>query len=372
MLDKFQQIVKERHQYARDWKAKTGGKVVGYLCTYTPEEIMYAAGVLPVRILGSHEPQDVTDPHIFGMYCPLCRDCLAQGLKGRYDYLDGIIISQCCLHMRQVFWSWKLHLPTSFSHYIHMPVKVQSARAKPFLSKELVEFKTALEEWTGKAIPTEALDTAIETYNTNRRLMKQIYELRQSDDPPISGAEAMEIVVSSQISDKATHNQLLAEALEYLPERKNDQDTGVRLMLVGSENDDTEFVRMVESLGVTCVIDDHCTGSRYFWNEVIPEENRIEAIAARYIDRVPCPSKDWEKRLRFEHIQKLIQDYQVQGVMVIQQKFCDPHELDIPPLMEFLKEKDIPTLFLEVDVTMPAGQFQVRIEAFLEMLQLEI
>ena len=71
---------------------RTGGKVIGYFCTYVPEEILHAAGVLPVRILGSHEPQDVTEPHIFGMYCPFCRDCLAQGLQGRYDYLDGIMI----------------------------------------------------------------------------------------------------------------------------------------------------------------------------------------------------------------------------------------------------------------------------------------
>jgi benzoyl-CoA reductase subunit C len=78
MFDKFAEIHKGRHDYARAWKERTGGKVMGTFCTYVPEEILYAAGVLPVRILGSHEPQDVTEPHIFGMYCPFCRDCLAQ------------------------------------------------------------------------------------------------------------------------------------------------------------------------------------------------------------------------------------------------------------------------------------------------------
>lgn len=67
MIEMFQEWYENRHEYAKYWKDKTGGKVLGYFCTYVPEEICYAAGVLPVRILGSHEPQDVTEPHIFAM-----------------------------------------------------------------------------------------------------------------------------------------------------------------------------------------------------------------------------------------------------------------------------------------------------------------
>ncbi|HLG93869.1 MAG TPA: 2-hydroxyacyl-CoA dehydratase, partial [candidate division Zixibacteria bacterium] len=82
MFDAFRRWSKERHTYAKEWKQRTGRKVLGYFCTYVPEEILHAAGVLPVRILGSHEPSDLTEPHIFGgMFCPFSRDCLAQGLK---------------------------------------------------------------------------------------------------------------------------------------------------------------------------------------------------------------------------------------------------------------------------------------------------
>ena len=137
MFDQFTEWEHNRHDYARAWKERTGGKVLGYFCTYVPEEIPYAAGVLPVRILGSHEPQDVTEPHIFGMFCPFCRDCLAQGLKGRYDYLDGIMIAQSCLHIRQTFTSWQKHVPTEYSYYLPMPHGVQSPRAYPYLKAEL-------------------------------------------------------------------------------------------------------------------------------------------------------------------------------------------------------------------------------------------
>jgi len=370
MLKRSEEWWQNRHGYAREWKAKTGGKVLGYFCTYAPEEIIYAAGVLPVRIFGSHEAESVTEPHIFAMYCPFCRDCLAQGLQGRYDYLDGIMISQSCLHMRQAFTSWRIHIPVEYSYYLYMPHGVQTPRAYPYLRGELEDFKKSLEEWTGRTITNDDLDRAIEVYNTNRRLMRQVYELRKRNNPPITGLEAMEMVLSSQVTDKEEHNRALKDLLKQLPERRVERETGTRLMTLGSENDDTEFVNMVESLGATFVIDEHCTGSRYFWNEVIPEDDRLSAIAARYIDRPACPSKDWPERTRLPHILKLAKDYNVQGALLIQQKFCNPHGMDIPDIKKNLEKNGVSTLFLEFDITVPAGQFKTRVEAFLETFQL--
>ncbi len=367
MLNQFRDWERNRHEYAKAWKERTGGKVMGYFCTYAPEEILYAAGVLPVRILGSHEPQDVTEPHIFGMFCPFCRDCLAQGLKGRYDYLDGIMISQSCLHIRQAFTSWQKHVPVDFHYYLCMPNRVQSPHALPYLAGELAEFKTAVEKWTGKTISDADLDKAIEVYNENRRLMRAVYELRKDDHPHLTGEEAMEMVIASQMIDKAEHSRQIKKILEQLPSRDG-RDPGTRLMILGSEDDDIEFLNMVESCGATFVVDDHCTGSRYFWNEVEPSDNRLEAIAARYVHRVPCPSKDWEDRTRIDHILRLARDWNVAGAVVIQQKFCDPHELDIPAIREALDRNGTKTLFLEFDVTVPIGQFKVRVEAFLEMI----
>lgn len=368
MMESFVEWYENRHDYARKWKERTGGKVVGYFCTYAPEEIMYAAGVLPVRILGSHEPQDVTEPHIFGMFCPFCRDCLAQGLKGRYDYLDGIMIAQSCLHIRQAFTSWKLHIPVDFSYYLPMPNNVQSPRAVPYLTGELRAFKDALEEWTRKSITDEDLEESIDIMNESRRLTRNLYELRKKIDPPLTGLEAMYAVVSSQVVDKRDYNQEMKKFLQQLPERQTEDGSRIRLMILGSEDDDTEFVKMVESLGAVFVVDDHCTGSRYFWNEVLPESDLLASIAARYVKRIPCPSKDWPQRSRIDHIQQLARDWGVQGTIVIQQKFCDPHELDIPAIIESLKKMGIPSQFLEFDVTVPVGQFKTRVEAFLEML----
>ncbi|MDO8785530.1 MAG: benzoyl-CoA reductase, bzd-type, subunit N [Syntrophales bacterium] len=375
-IEKFQEIYENRHDYGRDWKARhPEGKMLGYFCTYLPEEITYAAGILPVRLLGSHEIEDDSAPHIFPMFCPHCRDVLAQGLQGRYDYLDGIGAANCCMHMLQAFESWAFHKNTT--HFrVDMPSTTQGPHSRNHLRRELECFKTEdIEKWAGKEITDDALDYAIEVYNENRRLMRQVYELRKAERPPITGLESMYMVVSSQFMDKAEHNQLIKEALGELKNRKLDRETGTRLMIVGSENDDVEFIGMVEQkmvLPATVVIDDHCTGSRYFWNEVIPETDRLQAIASRYIDRPACPNKDWPEHRRFPHILQLAKEWRAEGAITIQQKFCDPHELDIPSLREYLKENGVPTYLLELDVTVPIGQFSTRVEAFIESLMTDI
>src|SRR4030042_6980680 len=119
-MERFHEVRRNPHQYAQEWKQRTGRKIIGYFCSYTPEELIYAAGILPIRILGGHEPQDVTERYSFGHFCPFSRDCLAQGLIGRYQYVDGITMSHSCMHMRQSFNSWRMNVPISYSHYLYM------------------------------------------------------------------------------------------------------------------------------------------------------------------------------------------------------------------------------------------------------------
>ena len=364
----FKNSIDKRHEYAKRWKEKTKGKVVGYFCTYVPEEILYAARILPVRILGSHEPPNVTEPYIFAMYCPLCRDSLAQGLKGKFDYLDGIVEGQSCLHLRQAFNAWRLHIPIEFAHYIHVPHGVQTPHATPYLTHELAKFKQAIEKWTGKKITDSDLDRGIAVVNKSRELMRKIYEYRKLDNPKITGLETMEMVLSSQMTDKEEHNKLLEQLLKELPNRKTNRNTGIRLMIIGSEDDDRTFMRNVEDLGATFVIDEHCTGSRYLWNNIQPAQDRLKAIATRYVQRVPCPSKDWPEFTRIKHAVNLAKEFKAQGALVIQNKFCDPHGIEIPPLREALKSAGVSTYPLEFDVTVPWGQFRTRVEAFLETL----
>lgn len=368
LLASFQDVISKRHQYATEWKARTGGKVVGWLCTYSPVELVYAAGLLPVRILGSHDGDRIADRYIYGNFCPFCHDCLAQRLRGRYDYMDGIVHARTCEHITNVYYNWAKETPSEFSYFIYMPGNLEGPRGARLVYKEYIDFKAALEKWTGKTISQKDLDNAIQLYNRNRTLLKQVYEYRKGQPPTLTGAEALEVVVAGQLMDIAEHNKLLEKLLEGLPKRKVQRDTGVRLMLVGSEYDDIAFIKKVEELGATCVIEVNCSGTRYFWDEIVPEEDRLMAIASRYYTRYPCPAADWRRARTPSVIMGLVKDFKVEAALIYYQKFCSPHQYEAPFVKKLLDANNIPNFKLEFDSTVPFGQFKTRIEAFLETL----
>ena len=369
-MERFAKLLENHHQYARDWKARTGGKVVGYLCPYVAEEVIYAAGVLPVRLLSENEPDDLTDRYFYGN-CNCTRDILNEILKGRYEYLDGAVHANGCEWQERAFESWKYHQPLPFMFYAYTTNYVEGARVADALRSELDALKRGLEEWTGKKITDRALDNAIEVYNTNRRLMRQVYELRRVDNPVVSGAEAADMVLASQIMDKAEHNKLLTEVLKELPKRQG-RKQGVRLMYRGSPSHNSKMERLIESLGATVVIDELCTGSAYFWNEVIPQEDRLLAIARRYLDKPACPEKEIRYANRPAHILELIERFNVQGVVIDKQIYCDPHGSDNHRIWATLKERHIPFHYMERDTTLPIGELEARLEAFIDMLQPEL
>ena len=372
VLEKFHAAIVNRHQYAQEWREKTGGKVFGYLCSYCPEEILYAADILPVRIIGSHEPTYITDTHVSSKTCCFGRDILAEGLLGRYDYLDGIVLTHSCQQILLMFNSWRLHVSTPFKYLVYFPTLVKATGAKTVITSSLKTFVTALEKWLGKPISIEKLDKAIKLYNTNRLLLRKLYELRKAETPPISGAETFEVTLAGLFMDKKDHNKLLRQLLKELPLRKVEENTGKRIMVVGSEQDDVELIKVIETAGATVVIDDLCTGSRNIWTEVKPKEDRYEAIANRMIERPPCVAKDAPERRRTNHILQLARDYRVDGVITLERKFCESQQWDNPTLVTAIARQGTPSLRLETDIINPVGPLRTRIEAFMETLDYDL
>lgn len=370
MIEMFQSWYENRHAYAKEWKEKTGGKILGYGCAQVPEEIIYAVPILPVRLPVRHEPSQRTRSPFPGRDCPFCRDDRAQDHQDPYDYLDGILMSPSTPQLHQTF--------TRRTGLVLLPAPFCPTRPHPNLhpqsdgAAELAEFKKSIEDWTGKAISDADLDRGLEILDESRLLLEQAFETRKKHNPPMTGLEAMVLRLSSQWIDKREHNRVLKDVLDKeLPNRDLKLGDQIRLMILGSKDDDTEFVKMVESLDAKFVIDDHGIGTRTFWNEVIPAADRLAAIAARYMDRPPCPTQDWSLSRRLDHILKLAKDWRVQGALIIQQKICDPQELDMPALRQALDGVGVPGLFLKLDVTAPVSQFKIRVDAFLETLRPE-
>ncbi|MFC1533692.1 2-hydroxyacyl-CoA dehydratase subunit D [Thermodesulfobacteriota bacterium] len=369
-MKEINRIVTHRHEVAKEWKTKTGGKVFGYLTIDLPEELIYAAGILPVRILGSHEPEVITDPYMWNeVHCVFERDCLAQGLQGRYSYLDGIVNASRDPHARQCYFSWGYHCPVSYSYELQVPAVLNGRHALSYLSGEVADFKHSLEEWTGAPISNDAIDHAIEVYNKSRGLIKRISEFRKGDIPQISGAEFMEIALAGLLMDKKEYNPLLEQLIDEIPKRVVNDAGGTRIMLAGGPNDHIDLIESMESMGAQIVVDDHCTCGRYYMTEVVPGDDRLEALAARIINKPRSSLRDLPERTRHKHLLDLAMEYRAQGVIFMFQEHSDAEQFDFPQCRDYLEEHNIPTLQLEISFTNPIEQFRTRIEAFLEMLQ---
>ncbi len=105
MIETFRHITQNTHEYAKSLQGK-GRLLAGYMCTHVPEEILYAAGMIPVRVLSAHESQAMTRSYIHETYCSFSHDCAYQGLQHNYDYLDLIAHSSSCIHMAEAFNVW--------------------------------------------------------------------------------------------------------------------------------------------------------------------------------------------------------------------------------------------------------------------------
>jgi len=366
-MNTFSEILEKRHEYAADWKARTGGKVIGYYDTYFPEEIAYAAGLLPIRVLAKHEQDYSTDRLMYGNCYPT-RDMLNQFMMGRYDYVDGLVCLESCQWWWNAFDTTTIAFPNLFSHYIWVPDYPDGRSSKNVMRSELEIFKTRLEEWTGAAITDEALDHAIEVYNRNRALLRRLYELRRFDKPKVLGSEAMEIVLACQIMDKAEANELLARTIDEIEEREPLEDR-VRLMLIGSETYDFELEKTVEALGGNIVIDELDNGTGYVWNDVVPLKDRIMAIGLRYLGKPHSALKDNVWRRRPEHIYHLYEDWQADGVIIAKQIYCHCHGSDMYAVWKLLRERNIPYHTFERDMTLPFGETKPGIEALINMIR---
>ncbi len=363
-------IVTNRHQVAKEWKARTGGKVLGYFNTDLPEELIYAAGILPVRILGSHEPEVITDQYMWNMmHCVFERDCLAQGLQGRYDYLDGVVNVEGDPHELQCYLSWIQEIPIGYHYQLWAPGGYSVKHAQEYLRGEIEHFKKSLEGWTGKTITNEAIDQAIKLYNQSRRLMTKLSEFRKNDPPPVSGTEFMETALAGMLCDKKDFNPIIEQIIKDVPKRPVKNKGGVRIMLSGASNDYFDVVKAIEDMGARIVVDEHDTGGRYYMTEVVPEKDRLNALAARIINKPRSPLKDVPERARDKQLVALAKEYRAQGVIFMFSLHDDAEQFDYPMNKAALEQSGIPTLMLELDFTNPIEQFRTRVEAFLETIE---
>ena len=366
----------------RRWKEQ-GKKVIGWTCIYIPEEVIFAAGILPVRITADSKELALTKSTAcsYTTLCTFARSCLELALNNQLDFLDGYVGSSVCHCISHLANVWRYYVSVPILDELSVPRTVTDTTERFFLG-EILALKERLERSYGVQISDAALREAIQVYNRGRVLLKKLYELRKADDPPISGAEVLEVINASGRMPRPEFNRLLETLLDELnagahtPPRASSEKIGassetIRLMMSGSILNNPEFLKDIESLGGSIVIDELCTGARYFWDLVDDSDaaDPWEEIARRYLNNFACARMIPAER-RIDQIMSLVEEYRVEGVIARIIRYCSNIDFDQAWLKERLSEKDIPLLELAVEYGMPVtGQVKTRVQAFLEMLE---
>lgn len=363
-----------RARELKDW----GKKVIGYLTALMPVEIMTAAGVIPLRMKGNpKEAITKADGHMETIVCPFVRSVFDSVLRGKYDFLDGIVLPHQCDSIEKTNDVWRYNLNLPYWYFLNVPHLADGPSLK-FMGKILREFAKSLEAFTGNAITDEALAHAVRAHNENRRLMRDLYRLRQTSPPLISGVEMMKILVAAMSLPVEESSELIERVTEEVKERKRPlKDGKPRIMLVGDQVDDTTLVETIEDAGAWVVMDDLSIGSKVYWNDVDVTPDPIEGIAERYLKKLKLPTTfidsgdSYEENLeaRFGHLKGYAEDFNVTGVILLTYKYCDPYGFEVPALKSYMTSSGRSVFHLEDEYhTFAFARVKTRIEAFLEMI----
>ncbi|MBI4285942.1 MAG: 2-hydroxyacyl-CoA dehydratase [Chloroflexi bacterium] len=380
-LARVKEIYQDRPRRVKELKAQ-GKKVIGYQCVYPTLEMLTAFDLVPYRILGDmQEPITKADACLPTVVCPFIRSCLDLGLKGRYDFLDGVVFSHVCDVGEKTAHIWRIYLSPAYCHFIDVPHTTHKAALEQ-LKEQLKEFRKTLEELTGKKLNEAKFREAIEAHNRQRALVQALYELRKPDPPLITGTETIQVLMALMSLPVEEGTQLLEEVLAEVKERKPPAKKMARVLLWGSIIDNVALVEMIESLDANIVIDDTCVGTRAYFGHVARTDDPLDGLVDYYLVQIKCPrtfretntgalKKDYYTDLenRFGYLKEYAEQWHANGVILQSMKYCDIHGYEVPSMKDYLDHVGLPNVYLEHDYNKSAlAPLRTRVQAFLEVI----
>jgi benzoyl-CoA reductase subunit C len=303
-------------------------------------------------------------------------------MKGRYDFLDGVLFAHVCDVACMVPGMWRQSVPTPFTHFLDTPHTTHKAAREHF--RELIDdFRKTMEDFSGKPITDEAIKKAISVHNQQRELVRELYNFRKTSPPQINGVETLMVlkVLMSLPIDEG--NRLLREVLAEIKKRQvTTPEKHARLLVWGSIIDDTSLIEMTESLDADIVIDDTCVGSRAYFSDVPITPDPLDGLAQYYLVDLKCPrtlrdpvlrngKKDYAADLenRFGYLKDYVDNWKVNGALLQSVRYCDGHGYEVPSVKDYLENLGIPSIYIEHDYSKAAlAPLKTRIQGLTEII----
>lgn len=368
-VDVFSEAATIYSSYVDDWKKK-GGEVLGFSCLFTPVELIEAAGLLPYRLkaMGNTET-DLADAHLSLFNCGYCRSLFQLVLDGRYEFLDGVMETNGCDHIRLMMENWQHVLDPKTFHYLRVPHTI-TEETLGYFEDQLGMMRDFLSKSFNVEISAADIKAAMARMDGVRDKLRTLYGMRERTRPAITGSEVQALLIAGGSLRSEDFDTLLSDVIA---EKEGVELEGyeARVMICGALPDQISVIQAVEDLGGLVVADSLCMGSRAFWKRTgAGGEEPLKALAKEYLNSILCPRMFLNYVERRDFVAETAKRAGVQGIIYYYNKFCDIHGADSAVLRRDMEQLGIPVLVLEAayGAETDMGRIRTRVQALLERI----
>ena len=348
---------------ARAWKdAEPDRKVVGYMPIYVPREIIHAAGMLPLGILGGGDQLEVIhgDAYYQSYICRIPRSTIELGIGGHLDFVDGMLFPSICDVIRNLSGMWKLMFPEVYSRYFDVPQNYVDGIGGNYYVHELQELREGLEVLGGRKITDAALARSIAVYNENRNLVRALYDFRAAEPWKAPAAEVYLVVRAGMVLPVEEHSQLLTDYIAAAQAEEAQMRDNCRIVLTGTfcEQPPLNLIKSMELAGCYVVDDDLLLVTRWLLEDVPTEGDPLTNLASAFLHHSEHTAAKYEpdEKEKGLHLVRAVKRTKAEGVIFAAPSFCDPALLDRPMLQHVLADHNIP--FIAFKYAENSGQMQ--------------
>ena len=374
-------------------KAKANGEyAIGYTCYFMPEVLLDLPGCFSVRLRAPRcTSPDIATYYMSARVCHYARSLLERALEGGFNFLDAQMATETCTgtcrfqehlqqkHLDSVKDMRIINNDNFFCEFSDVPFKNNENGYAHFREQLRAHVLQPLHEKLGIDVSDEAIMKTIERHNEVCRLINEIGDYRKLDNPTITVYEFHVIQLVSQVCPKDLILPYLRETAEELKTREPDDRWPFRckVVLAGSENDDPDFTKLIESCGAEVVADRYCYGAVESRIPIVVKEGQepLDAIARHYLDTSNCPRfmPQDTMRARKQRIADLARDYHADGVIVASNKFCEYWSYErVIDTVVLPRDFGLPVCSIEKEyINSASGQLRTRFQAFVESIEIK-
>ncbi|MFZ2651403.1 MAG: benzoyl-CoA reductase subunit C [Burkholderiaceae bacterium] len=333
----------------KQWKAaQPGRKAIGYMPVYVPRELIHAAGMLPVGILGGGDALEVIqgDAYYQSYICRIPRSTLELGLTGRLNCLDGMLFPSICDVIRNLSGMWQILFKDKFVRYFDVPQNYVDSIGGSFYIQELESLRTELGKLRGAPISDAELNASIAVYNENRAVVRELYAYRAAKPWQAPTSEVYLLLRAGMVLPPQEHTQLVRDYLAATDAVARLRRDNARVVINGCfcEQPPLALIKSIEMSGCYIVDDDFMLVTRWLLDEVPADANPLEELSKAFLHRSATTAAKYDatREEKGMFLLKQVKTRGAEGVIFAAPSFCDPALLERPMLQDVLGKHGVP------------------------------